>query len=619
MFVQSVLPKGQLAYQDIHATPESFGGQVGQTLQQSGNMFDQQAVARQQIINAANIDDAYANKFDPAFRQMCMDFLKLKGKNAGEQFPIVQQQMKDLATQTAASLPNDLQRHTFNEISRRRMMSDLDGMARHVAAETNSWVAGTGNAMMDVYTNRIIDNRYDFDKVAGPGGFIQNIKNLSEAQGDLFGQPAAYANVAANRIDKALSDAIRTEAAMNPTGAKMLYDRYAQYMSSDKVRQDVLNPLLPAMRREQNTAVYGDVMSRFNLNGPDFDIDGATKWVMDPNNYKDQLSDSKQREDIARAMQGEWNRARQVCKDNQSLADNAFTDAVARQQISGMGLQTWRDPKTGLPPSSDILQAAMEHDVKPIEPNVSNRDTLVSLTNNISNRRMSDPGPINEAYLRNLITSQDFRNLTALYDTYRDPAKSRWFDYAKDAFFARFGDSTPPSSEASEFKSGRALPPASSNGASADAMVLFPRYLTGLDQAVREQNLKSIQIRDAVDKMLKDLDRTYVGQSFGKMGSAPASQANQPSTAPTSEPTLQVGEAAASPEDHSRGVLSSVPEQMIRTDRESAPDPAMEWTGNYLRKNHPAWPLTAPNIEAAHDQFKAQDPEFWRHWIIKGD
>jgi hypothetical protein len=35
-------------------------------------------------------------------------------------------------------------------------------------------------------------------------------------------------------------------------------------------------------------------------------------------------------------------------------------------------------------------------------------------------------------------------------------------------------------------------------------MVLFPRYLTDLNQAVADQDLKGMQIRDSADKMLQD-------------------------------------------------------------------------------------------------------------------
>ncbi len=620
-FVQSVMPQGRLAYEDIRATPESFGGQVGQTLQKAGRIFDKNALSRQELLNRANVNDVYASQFDPAARSIYEEYLTLTGKDAAVGFPAYQQKMQDLAADVRQGLPNDMQRVRFDEMARHRTQSNLDAMARHQAGQTSQWVAQTGDAMAQTLSRRITDERYDFDYVAGPEGLIQNIRNLYASYVRAAGQdPAALGLKAGAAIDKGLSDAVLTEAATNPEGAKMLYDRYAPYMTSNNVRQHVLDYLLPAVRQKQSAAVYNDVAARFNLTDPGSDINAATSWVMDPKNYQGQITDPGQRTDIARAILGEWNRANQVQEQKQSSADSNFTNAVAGRQIAGLELQAWRDPKTGFPPSRDILQAAMEHDANPVKPGVSDSDTLARLTSDIANNRMNGPGPINQAYLQDLISNRDFRDLSGLYDTCRDPARSRWFDYARDAFFARFGDPAPPSIEAGASNPGPAAsPPAASNGATAAATPLFPRYLMDLDQAVREQNLKGMQIRDAADRILKDLDRTYVGQSFGNMGPAPTSQENQPSTAPETGPTLQPDQAAASSEDHGKSVLSSLPEQPIRTDRKSAPDPAMQWIVSYLSKNHPAWPLTAPNIQAAHDQLKAQDPEFWKHWIIKGD
>jgi hypothetical protein len=115
---------------------------------------------------------------------------------------------------------------------------------------------------------------------------------------------------------------------------------------------------------------------------------------------------------------------------------------------------------------------------------------------------MSGQKPINLAYLRNLITDRDFRDMTSLYDTFRDPAKSRWFDYAKDAFYSRFGGTTSPAGEAGG-QLGRGGPPP-------DAMELFLSYLMGLDGAVRAQDLKGAQIRECANKMLDDVHRMYL-------------------------------------------------------------------------------------------------------------
>ena len=96
-FVQSVFPQGQGVYNTIDkATPENFGGQVGQSLDQAGNMLAQHAVHRQQLANETNVNDVYANQFSPAARDIYQNYMKLEGKDAEARFPEFQQQMNDL-------------------------------------------------------------------------------------------------------------------------------------------------------------------------------------------------------------------------------------------------------------------------------------------------------------------------------------------------------------------------------------------------------------------------------------------------------------------------------------------------------------------------------------------
>ena len=117
---------------------------------------------------------------------------------------------------------------------------------------------------------------------------------------------------------------------------------------------------------------------------------------------------------------------------------------------------------------------------------------------------MSDRWPVNQAYLDNLITDRDFRDLADLSDAYRDPAKSRWFDYARDAFYSHFSDSSEP------------------GGVNSEAMKLFPAYLMGLNGAVRDQDLKGSEIRDLADKMLDDVGKLVpTGADLPVAGASP--------------------------------------------------------------------------------------------------
>ena len=148
-FVQSVMPRGQMAYNTIdHATPEAFGGQVGATLQQTGNMLEQHSIQRRQLANETNVNDIYVNQFSPAARDIYSNYMKLEGKDAEAQFSAFQQQMNDLRTQIRSGLPNMMQQKAFDEAATRRVEADLDGMARYGAAQTKAWEWNTHTAVM---------------------------------------------------------------------------------------------------------------------------------------------------------------------------------------------------------------------------------------------------------------------------------------------------------------------------------------------------------------------------------------------------------------------------------------------------------------------------------------
>jgi hypothetical protein len=147
------MPQGQMIYNTIdRATPDAFGGQVGQTLQQAGNVLEQHAIQRQQLINETAAQDTYANQFSPAARDIYQTYMKLEGKDAEAQFPAFQQHISDLRTQTRTNLPNPMQQKAFDEMSTRRVEMDLDGMARYAAAQTKVWQWNTHTAMIENLT-----------------------------------------------------------------------------------------------------------------------------------------------------------------------------------------------------------------------------------------------------------------------------------------------------------------------------------------------------------------------------------------------------------------------------------------------------------------------------------
>ena len=151
----TVQPQGQLAYQNIYAGPASFGAQAGQAIQglgrtgdAVGNMLAQHAVQRQQLINETNVNDVYSNQFSPQLKTITQNYMKLEGKDAEARFPEFQQQMSNLRTEARSNLSNPMQQKAFDEMSTRRVEADLDGMARHAAAQTKAWQWNTHTAMI---------------------------------------------------------------------------------------------------------------------------------------------------------------------------------------------------------------------------------------------------------------------------------------------------------------------------------------------------------------------------------------------------------------------------------------------------------------------------------------
>ncbi len=220
-FVQSVMPQGRQIYQDIHATPEAFGAQVGATLQQTGNMLEQHSIQRRQLANETNVNDVYVNQFSPAARDIYGNYMKLEGKDAEAQFPAFQQQMNDLRTQIRSGLPNMMQQKAFDEASTRRVEADLDGMARYGAAQTKAWEWNTHTAVMADLVNEAEANWNNPQR-------LQNVLDRMDDEtagyglkhgwsGDVFRYQLGQNN------DSLWSAVIKRQALADPAGAMRTY------------------------------------------------------------------------------------------------------------------------------------------------------------------------------------------------------------------------------------------------------------------------------------------------------------------------------------------------------------------------------------------------------------
>ncbi len=226
-FEQHVFPEtkptgpGPLAHEHLDVSPAMFGGQVGQTLEKTGDMLAQHAVSRQQLVNEANVNDVYANQFSPQFRALQNEFMKLEGKEAEARFPEYQQKMNDLRAQFRDSLPNVIQQKLFDDRSTRRAEMDLDGMSRYAASQTKAWEWNTHNAVLADLAAEGAANYHNPQRLQNVLG---RIDNETIDYGSKHGwSPEVFQYQRGVNQDKLWSEVIRRQALNDFPGAMRTY------------------------------------------------------------------------------------------------------------------------------------------------------------------------------------------------------------------------------------------------------------------------------------------------------------------------------------------------------------------------------------------------------------
>lgn len=165
----SVAPAGASGvFERIDAQPAAFGGLsasalsgVGRETGRMGDVLAEHAVKFQQQQNAANVNDAYANSFSPPFRDLYQKYYALQGKDAVDQMPEFITKMQAVRNSARDALPNDMQRKMFDEVSRRRVEMELDGMARYADQQNKVWRHSSYVATLDTFAQQAADKFND--------------------------------------------------------------------------------------------------------------------------------------------------------------------------------------------------------------------------------------------------------------------------------------------------------------------------------------------------------------------------------------------------------------------------------------------------------------------------
>lgn len=227
--VQTVTPNGPATpYIRVDAGPEAFGAaeavadqKLGQAIQGAGDVTADAAVRFQKVVNETTVDDAYATKFSPAFREKYQQFYSLQGKDALDKLPTYVREMEDLAKTTTEGLTNSAQRHQFQQTARRRVQMELDSMSRYAEQQNKVWMAQTSDAFLKNQLDQAADFYNDevkFGAALGAGiGEIDKYAAQTGQSGDVARDRASKFISAAyvSRVQRMLND--------DPFGARDLY------------------------------------------------------------------------------------------------------------------------------------------------------------------------------------------------------------------------------------------------------------------------------------------------------------------------------------------------------------------------------------------------------------
>ena len=182
----------------------------------------------------ADVDNIYSNQFSPAFRDLYQKYYALQGKDALDQMPTYLNGMQNLRQATADSLPEG-QRQLFNNIARRRVEMELDGMARYADQQNKVYRLETFNSTLDNLELQAADKHNDEHAFGTSLGSIRYTIDKFAAEN---GKSAEWArDKVAERESSAAVSRLQRMMVDNPMEAKAWYGNPAnQSMIEPKAR-----------------------------------------------------------------------------------------------------------------------------------------------------------------------------------------------------------------------------------------------------------------------------------------------------------------------------------------------------------------------------------------------
>ena len=184
------------AYENIDASPEDFGAQVGQAMQRTGQAGQQYAQVQQAIVNEGQLNSAnnqalksandlmYGRAPDPASGDPGVKGYKtLLGNDAVTAYPDYQQKLQDSFDQIRDGLNPAVQKQ-FDETKIRIQRSTEGAMGDHSSQQAIAYNMQQSRAQVQLYQNQALNEADDPQKWAAD---LANVQLASERASEIAG------------------------------------------------------------------------------------------------------------------------------------------------------------------------------------------------------------------------------------------------------------------------------------------------------------------------------------------------------------------------------------------------------------------------------------------------
>lgn len=342
-YQQTQVPGGAPGMPRASAVPISgASAEAGVAL---GRVAQDALVKFQDDTNRTTASDAYTQAFSPPFRELYNGYYSLQGKDALDQRPDYEAKMQELRTSVRSGLANDMQRRYFDEESRHRVEGELDGMARHAAAQRQVWMAKTSDATLDNYSRDAADKYNDEGRFAGA---LQSGLAEVDRYGRSTGQSSEMMRARGEAfVSKAWTQRIERVMLDDPISARSLYQAHSTELDA-ATRPLLEHKLKVAVLPVESRIIADHAMTNADMTGLSNAIeksDGQLLRVVDRQQAAAAQAPTMAKD--TRAAMGEWiatgeAAARRMYPGNPQMADmvtNIIKGRVATIAQAQEGIQ----------------------------------------------------------------------------------------------------------------------------------------------------------------------------------------------------------------------------------------------------------------------------------------